>query len=193
MQSMLAAPIAAAAILVPAVAQAHPGHALAAYPLLSGVLHPLTGTDHLAAMVLVGMWSGTLPGKSRWAPPAAFVGAMVAGFGLALSGAGLGGFTGSAEWGIVLSVLVLGCIVALRLRASLATACAVTGAFGMAHGMAHGLEAPGQGLANFAAGFIASTAVLHILGVQIARRMPSGWVRGLGVAGAALGVMLAAG
>ena len=39
--------------LLPSVAFAHPGHETAG--MLSGMLHPLLGWDHLLAMVAVGM------------------------------------------------------------------------------------------------------------------------------------------
>lgn len=176
-------------LLLPATAEAHAGHALAAHPLLSGILHPLTGTDHLAAMVMVGLWGGMLAGRARWTAPLAFVAAMVAGFGYA----NLGGPAGAAEAGIVLSIVVLGAALALQLRAPLAVACALTGAFGFAHGMAHGIEAPAEGTAGFAAGFVTATALLHVLGVEAARRVPLGWLRVLGTAGAGLGLALALG
>jgi urease accessory protein len=69
----------------------------------------------------------------------------------------------------------------------------LTAAFGFAHGFAHGVEAPGGSVADFAAGFVVSTAALHLLGVELARRIPGGWVRLLGAAGAGLGVLLAVG
>lgn len=198
-------PLAAAAFLTPVAAEAHPGHMLvAASPFLSGLLHPLTGADHLAAMGMVGLWAGVLSqggeasrgltqrGGSRralWAVPAAFVSAMVAGFGFGLSVPGVSG----AETMIVASVLALGVAVALRVRAPLALACVTVAAFGFAHGMAHGSEAPSAGIAQFAGGFVIATAALHALGVGIARRVPSGWVRTLGAIGAVTGVLLAAG
>ena len=47
---------------------AHPGHAD------SGFLHPLTGADHLLAMVAVGMWAAFLatrrPAAAFWVPMA---------------------------------------------------------------------------------------------------------------------------
>lgn len=177
------------ALLLPGTAEAHPGHALAAHPLLSGIIHPLTGADHLAAMVMVGLWGGMLAGRARWIAPLAFVTAMVAGFFYA----GLGASAGIAEAGIVLSIVVLGAVLALQWRAPLAIACALTGAFGFMHGMAHGIEAPTEGAASFAVGFVLSTALLHVSGVEVARRAPLGWLRALGTAGAGLGLVLALG
>jgi len=188
--SIVRAPLCLMVLLLPEVAHAHPGHEIAAQPLLSGMLHPLTGADHLAAMVMVGLWGGMLAGRARWGVPAAFMAAMVVGFGTALAGATPFQPIAVAEWGIVLSVLVLGVALTLRMRTSLVAACVLSGGFGFAHGMAHGLEAPGHGMASFAVGFVVATAALHVLGVEIARRVPGAWMRSLGVVGTGLGVML---
>lgn len=77
---LLSLPVLVTALL-PSVAQTHPGRELAVHPLLSGELHPLTGVDHLAAMVVVGLWGGALAGRTRWAVPLAFVSAMIVGYG----------------------------------------------------------------------------------------------------------------
>lgn len=63
--------------LTPAVAFAHPGifpHEHGGF--LTGVLHPLTGADHVAAIVAVGPWAAALggitpnaPGPRRWRAP----------------------------------------------------------------------------------------------------------------------------
>mgnify|MGYP000365618072 FL=1 len=71
------------------VAFAHPGHPghTAEGSLLAGFLHPLTGADHLLAMVAVGVWSALASRSVRdalWAP-VAFVALMILG---ALLGAG---------------------------------------------------------------------------------------------------------
>ncbi|MCW2380483.1 MULTISPECIES: HupE/UreJ family protein [unclassified Sphingobium] len=179
--------VAMIALMLPAAAQAHPGHEVAS-PLVSGLLHPLTGADHLVAMVMVGLWGGMLAGRAKWAAPAAFVGAMVIGFGYAL----LGQPAGLAEGGILLSILLLGLALALRLKVSWAVAAAVTGAFGFVHGMAHGLEAPAGDVATFAFGFIGATAALHALGVVIGSRVPVQALRAMGTVGAGFAVFLLA-
>ena len=68
------------------LAQAHPGHA--PFDFVSGLLHPLTGWDHLVAMVGVGLWAAQLGGRARWLVPLAFVGVMALGAVLAISGFG---------------------------------------------------------------------------------------------------------
>lgn len=90
------------AILIPGPASAH-GFAG------TGWLHPLTGPDHMLAMVLVGAWSAQLGGRALWTVPAAFVAAMAAG---ALA-ARLGLVLPGTEAVIALSSVALGLAVAL--------------------------------------------------------------------------------
>jgi urease accessory protein len=178
----------AAMALAPATAWAHPGHD-GAGGLISGLEHPLTGVDHLVAMLLVGLWAGLLAPKSRLALslPAAFLAAMLAGF---ATSAFVGG--GFAEPMILLSLVVLGAAAAFKLRAPMPLAMGVAALFGFAHGLAHGFETPGGAFpALFAAGFLASTGVLHAVGLWLARVLPAPAMRALGVAGAGLGLVLA--
>jgi urease accessory protein len=174
--------------LAPATAWAHPDHA-GAGGLLAGLEHPLTGVDHLVAMLLVGLWAGLLAPKSprALALPATFLAAMLAGF---VTSAFVGG--GFAEPIIVLSLVALGAAAALRLRAPMALATGVAALFGFAHGLAHGFETPGGAFpALFAVGFLASTGALHAFGLWLARVLPAPAMRVLGAAGAGLGLVLA--
>ena len=68
---------AAALLLAPALAFAHPGHG--DNGLVAGISHPLGGLDHLLAMVAVGLWAAQQKGNARWALPCAFVGTMLIG------------------------------------------------------------------------------------------------------------------
>ena len=183
--------IALALALLPTAAWAHPGHE-GAGGLYSGVAHPLTGIDHLAAMLLVGVCAGLLAQKSdkglasSLALPGAFVGAMLAGF---VASAAIGGTL--AEPLILLSLVALGAAVAFRLRAPMPLALGAVAVFGFAHGMAHGFETPsGAFPALFALGFALSTAALHGLGLWLVRVLPAPALRALGAAGAGLGLML---
>jgi urease accessory protein len=90
-------------------ASAHTGdHAVTGF--VSGLAHPLLGLDHLFAMIAIGLWAAQQGGRALWAVPAAFVGAMVVGGGLAWSGIALP----QVETAIALSVLVLGLLIATR-------------------------------------------------------------------------------
>jgi len=96
-----------ALILSPTVALAHPGHG---FGLDAGVMHPLTGADHLLAMVGVGLWAAQQQGRARWALPLAFLTAMAAGFGFAVP---------VVEPMVMTSVILLGLTGALTLLAGL--------------------------------------------------------------------------
>ncbi|HEX7823165.1 MAG TPA: HupE/UreJ family protein [Sphingobium sp.] len=177
-----------AALMAPAApALAHPGHGSGGFA--AGILHPLTGTDHMVAMLMVGVWAGLVAGRAMWVLPTSFLAAMLAGFAygeLAHTGAA------GVEMVIILSLIALGTAVALKLRAPLALAAGAAGLFGFAHGMAHGLESPGgQASLGFAGGFLVATAALHGAGLLLARHMPVTWARAIGVAGAGLGLLLA--
>ncbi|MET0136946.1 MAG: HupE/UreJ family protein [Sphingobium sp.] len=182
---ILIAGICAATLSAPALA--HPGHQESG--LVAGLLHPLTGMDHLAAMLMVGLWAGLAAGRALWLLPAAFLSAMLGGFGFGIL-AQTGG--SEAELLIILSVLALGGAVALKLHAPLVLAAGLAGLFGFAHGMAHGLESPGGEAAfTFAGGFLVATAALHFAGLALARYVPAGWVRGIGIAVTGFGLLLA--
>ena len=156
--------LAAALVLVPSLALAHPGLPGHAHDLATGFAHPLGGIDHVLAMVAVGMFAAQLGGRALWLVPVSFVAAMAA--------AGFAGMSGVAlpmtEAGIAASIVVLGAAVALRLSMPVAAAMALVAFFAIFHGYAHGLETPetASGL-MYGLGFVAATALLHGLGVGI--------------------------
>lgn len=181
-----------AAVLVTASpAAAHTGNP--AGGVVDGVLHPLTGPDHLLAMLAVGVVAAlAAPRRRVWVVPAAFVGGMVAGGIAGLVGVPLPG----AEPLIIASVLVLGLTIAAAatdrdarwLIAALIVA-------GIAHGHAHGAEAPTS--ANplaYVGGFVLATASLHALGLGVgsAIRQRRTMQVGMGAATVAAGVLLLA-
>jgi len=171
-------------------AQAHPGHG--ASGLMAGLTHPLLGPDHLLAMLAVGVWSITaLPAHKAWQGPVAFMLALAVGAAL-----GVTGFTVPyLEHMIALTVVLFGAMLVLARRPMPAAAAGLglIAAAAALHGLAHGAEAPAQGLAGYAAGFMATTAALHIAGVGIGLSIRR-WLavrRGslaLGGLGAALGL-----
>lgn len=149
--------------LLPAAAMAHTGTG-AHIDAMHGFLHPLTGLDHVLAMVAVGVFAAQLGGRSLWAVPAAFVLAMVAGGALGYFGTPLP----LVEQGIALSVIVMGLAVALGLRLPLAPAMVLVAAFAVFHGHAHGAEGAAAGsFAGYAAGFVVATSILHAAGVAL--------------------------
>lgn len=133
--------------------------------LVAGLAHPVGGWDHLLAMVAVGILSAKMGGRAIWMLPLHFVLSMAVGY-----GAGLGGLSiPLTEWGILLSVVVLGGQVALSHRCDsgrLRSEYLIVLLFGLCHGYAHGLEWPQQTSALwFSFGFVVSTAGLHLIGV----------------------------
>ncbi|SMF29061.1 urease accessory protein [Tistlia consotensis] len=155
--------LAAAAALLPAVAEAHVGVGPTS-GFLHGFWHPLSGLDHVLAMVMVGVFAWQLGGRALWLVPATFVAVMAAGGALGAAGIGLP----FVEVGIALSVVVLGAVVALGVQAPLAVATGLVGLFAIFHGHAHGAEMPESagGLA-YGGGFLAATALLHLAGLGL--------------------------
>ena len=107
--------------------------------------------------------------------PTAFVGAMVLGFALALSGLALP----FVEPAILASVVVLGLLAAVALHgAGRRPAWRWSACFALFHGYAHGGELGAADALVFGIGFAASTALLHAC-----RHRP--WPAGLGSSGGA--------
>ncbi|MGY2051924.1 HupE/UreJ family protein [Methylobacterium sp. JK268] len=182
--------LAAALLLLPQAALAHPGHGDAA-GLAHGFVHPLSGADHVLAMVAVGLLAALRGGRALWALPAAFLGMMVVGGVLGASGVALP----SVETGIALSIVAFGLAVAVGGGLPLAALAALVGVFAVFHGHAHGAEIPetASGLA-YGAGFVAATALLHAagigLGLAAARVRPAAPVVGGAVALAGLALLV---
>lgn len=154
---------AAAALLLPAVAEAHVGVGPTS-GFLHGFWHPLSGLDHILAMVMVGVFAWQLGQRALWLVPSTFVAVMaVAGvFGVAGVGVPL------VEVGIALSVVILGAVVALRVKVPVAVAMGLVGFFAIFHGHAHGVEMPENvGGVAYGTGFMIATALLHATGIGL--------------------------
>jgi urease accessory protein len=148
-------------VLAPAVALAHPGHGDAS-GLMHGFSHPISGIDHVLAMVAVGIFAARLGGRALWLVPLGFVAVMALAGALGMAGIPLP----FSEAGIALSVVVLGLAIAFRLSLPVLAAVALVGFFALFHGHVHGAEMPAatSGVA-YAAGFLGATAMLHAMGV----------------------------
>ncbi|MPZ54955.1 MAG: urease accessory protein [Rhizobiales bacterium] len=155
--------VAAIAILFPEIAFAHPGTGTAA-DFVHGFLHPITGIDHILAMVAVGIFAYQIGGRALWLVPAIFILGMVFGGTLGISGVNVP----FIELGITLSIIVLGTVVCLGVKAPIAAAMGVVGFFAIFHGHAHGTEIPENisGIA-YAMGFVGTTGLLHLGGIGI--------------------------
>jgi urease accessory protein len=147
--------------LAPSAAVAHVGIGSTS-GFAHGLMHPLSGLDHQLAMILVGLFAYQLGGRALWLVPLTFVSVMA-----------IGGFLGVmgvpipfVEVGIALSVVVLGAIVAIGVRAPLAIAMGAVGLFAIFHGHAHGSEMSldASGL-EYGVGFMLATVMLHAVGI----------------------------
>jgi urease accessory protein len=132
--------------------------------LVSGLLHPITGLDHLAAMVAVGLWGAQLGSPAIWLLPITFPLVMALGGLLGLAKPGLP-FT---EQAVALSAVVLGALILLRARPPLWVAALVVACFAIFHGYTHGMELPyaADPLA-YGLGFVIATGLLHLCGILI--------------------------
>ena len=164
--------IAAATLLISAPAMAHTGHESVS-GLVAGILHPLTGLDHLLAMLAIGCWAAMQSGAMKKAVPLSFSLFLVAGFALALTGMVMP----LIESTIAASLLVAGLLMATAIRLPSTLTLLLTSLFALAHGQAHGLEAGAASILLFGAGFILTSALLQLAGQtayrQIHNAMPA--------------------
>ena len=145
-------------------AAAHPAVA-PAHGLVAGFLHPLSGLDHLTAMVALGFWAGRVGGAAIWQWPAAFLCFLLFG---AFTAQGLP-HVPFAEGAVLGSALLLAGLAAFRFRLPGIFALPLIAASALAHGHVHGRElALDLTHLGGASGFIAATAVLLCLGVLLA-------------------------
>jgi len=160
----------------------------------SGFSHPLLGWDHIAAMVAVGLWGAFLGAPAIWVLPVVFPMVMALGGALGILGVPLPG----VEIGIALSAIVLGLMVAFKVRPPIRVAAVVVGFFAIFHGHAHGTELPAAADAvAYAGGFVVATGLLHLsgitLGVLTKWRAGQVAIRALGAAIAVAGAAFLAG
>jgi urease accessory protein len=177
-------------------ASAHTGVAAHSHSsFISGLMHPLLGLDHLAAMVAVGLWSALAARKAgpelAWGP-VGFAGMLLVGAVLGLQGVAVP----AVEPMIAASLLVTGLLVVSRWRVPGLVAAAGVGLFAVFHGVAHGQELAGQASAwPTLAGMLAATALLHGAGLAAgwALRQRTVWIsRAAGMAVALMGGALLA-
>ena len=155
--------LAAGLLLAPLTALAHVEGGVAG-GFLSGFSHPISGLDHVLAMVAVGLWGAQLGAPAIWLLPVAFPIMMAFGGLLGLSGVELP----AVELGIALSAVMLGALIFGAVRLPLEAALLVVGFFAVFHGHAHGTEmTPGQSAILYSIGFVIATGLLHGLGIGI--------------------------
>lgn len=147
---------------VPSQVMAHPGHGVGV-GFVEGVMHPLTGADHILFLLLIGIWGGMLGAGMRWRIALASLSAMVGGFVLAPFAT-----SASAELWILLSLISIGFVIAREARPASHIALAFVALLSLGHGLAHGLEAPlAEGRNSFAGGFLISALMLQLVGFAL--------------------------
>ena len=148
---------------------AHPGHGLES-GFAAGLMHPLTGWDHLLVMLSLGLWAARRPQGQGWLWPLLFV--------LSMTVAALTAMTwlsvSLAEMLVTASVLVMGGLLLTEVRLSRGVQVAGVLFIGMAHGYLHGQEL-GQHWTALA-GMVCATAALHAAGWWLGRQ-PQPWAR----------------
>jgi urease accessory protein len=182
--------IALAVIATPA--SAHTGHSGNA-SFMAGLLHPLTGWDHLLAIAAIALWSVVRRGRATMVWPTVFLASVLTGFAVASFGAVIPAF----EHVMLASILIPALLAASALRVGLWSAATAIGFFGFAHGHLHGLEVGANALLPFATGMSAAMAGLLLFIVLGGRAATAGgarnvlrWTAGvLATAGAALGLV----
>ena len=131
---------------------------------LSGLSHPVSGLDHVLAMIAVGLWGAQLGRPALWLLPVAFPIMMAFGGMLGLVGMPLPG----VEVGIAVSGVVLGALILGEIKMPIIGAVVVVAFFAVFHGHAHGTELqPGQNAMLYSLGFVIMTGLLHGVGIGI--------------------------
>ena len=160
-------------ILIPSTASAHSETGTVG-GFISGFKHPITGLDHIVAMVAVGLWGAFLGGRAMWMLPVVFPMVMAFGGGLGV----LGVPVPYVETGIAISGVILGLMVACAVKPPLWVAAVIVGFFAIFHGVAHGRELPqAANPMTYAFGFVLSTGLLHLSGIALGLLVHWPWGR----------------
>lgn len=148
-------------------------------------------------MVAVGIWGAFLGRPLIYLLPVVFPMMMAVGSVLGIFAVPVP----PAEYGIALSVIVLGAAIGFALRARIFVAVGLISVFALFHGYAHGTELPFAASPQpYIAGFVLATGLLHVAGILIGllRDRPGGALAlramggGIGIAGLAFLLRLVA-
>ena len=131
--------------------------------MASGLLHPVSGVDHVLAMIAIGLWAALIGGRATWLVPVSFVAMMGVGFLAAVSGSALP----HVEPVILASIVTLGLLVAIAWHAPVAVGMGIAAVFALFHGHAHGSEVGTAAVLPYASGFMIATAALHLGGIAL--------------------------
>lgn len=177
-----------ALFLFPALAFAHPGHHHLSW--LDGFIHPLTGLDHLMALLAVGVWLAQSETRGKWGLIAGFIVVLALAIPLGMQFGHL-----SFEAGIVGTLVVLGALMSMDIRGPLGMRAAVVLITATIHGFVHGTELPaGEAVMPFTMGLIASSLMIIglavVVGSYVTRVLSDLPARLVGVAVVVMGIVL---
>lgn len=149
---------------------AHTGHDHGGSSLISGLLHPLTGLDHLIVMLAIGLWAVSSTADQTVRPALRsvqiFLPIMLTGAVLAMAGIKLP----AIETGIAASLLVMGLLLFSMVKVSRVFSVSLISLFALIHGYAHGLEMPLKAdPVLYTGGFLLMTMVLQLSGARLGR------------------------
>jgi len=175
------------AALTPVAALAHPGHVDIGAGFTAGLMHPLSGLDHVLMIVAVSAWAAQLAPAGR-VIVAASLGLFVAVGALAAVAAPAGP---ALEAAIALTVVGSGALLAAGRRWPAWIAASFAALFAFMHGLAHGAEGAATS-GSYVLGVVAATVELALLVSFLAARMRShrGWLRLIGAMGAVAGAVV---
>ena len=166
-------PLALWTLLMPGTALAHVGQGDVSGGFVAGFEHPISGLDHVVAMVAVGIWGAQLGAPAIWVLPVTFPLVMAFGGVLGALGVPIPG----VEVGIAISAIGLGAMVVLAARPPLWVAGLMVAVFAICHGYAHGAELPASAdPIAYSVGFVLATGTLHLIGIAlgVAKRWQGG-------------------
>lgn len=152
----------ASTLMLPLVAQAHPGHEAHA-GLMQGLLHPLSGWDHLTVLLSLGVLTA---GRGMRLAAACGVLLTTALIGGAVLGVALPGLA-FVEPAILATVAASLMLLAFRRQVSRGALLGLCLGFMFAHGIAHGQEAPSGDVAAYFTGFAITGVALYGAGLLL--------------------------
>ncbi|PSU35542.1 HupE/UreJ family protein [Photobacterium lutimaris] len=181
--------LATLSLILPASVQAHSGHDHSSF--FSGLVHPVTGIDHLIMLLAFGALAFLAVKKTstQLSLLAAALVAMVAGMAAGLNWGAITGIEGAiAASLLVVSAALWQVFSGSQMVTRMAVALCVALIF--CHGYAHGIEASGN-VSMFAVAMAISASALLLLGHRLAALTSSRWLSA-GVASASLAYLLVA-
>ncbi len=129
-----------------------------------GLLHPLTGVDHLLVILAVGLLAVMRGGRELWLLPVSFLVMMALGAGLHFAGFTLS----AAETWVAFSVMASGLLLWTNYKMSPGLVIALVAVFALGHGYVHGLALQaGADAVGYMGGFLLTTALLQGLSITV--------------------------